>query len=123
MRILVVEDEPRLLRNIAKILREEGYAVDSAEDGEEGLYKAQNWEYDAVVLDLMLPERASNGRRRGDCNRRQLAPRPGARAAALGLSAAQRFVRLFRCARRPDQNRPDGHERQRPGILVWVLKR
>lgn len=55
MRILVVEDEPRLLQNIARILREEGYAVDTAPDGEEGLFKAEAWEYDAIVLDLMLP--------------------------------------------------------------------
>jgi two-component system OmpR family response regulator len=55
MRILVVEDEPRLLRNLAKALREEGYAVDTAETGDEGLYKAENYGYDAVVLDVMLP--------------------------------------------------------------------
>jgi two-component system OmpR family response regulator len=55
MRILVVEDEPRLLRNLAKALREEGYAVDTAETGDEGLYKAQTCDYDAMVLDIMLP--------------------------------------------------------------------
>src|SRR5262249_55977695 len=55
MRILVVEDEPRLLRNLAKALREEGYAVDTAEDGEDGLFKAQSYGYDAIVLDVMLP--------------------------------------------------------------------
>jgi two-component system OmpR family response regulator len=56
MRILVVEDEPDLLRGLAQALREEGYAVDTAPDGEEGLYKAQSWEYDALVLDIMLPK-------------------------------------------------------------------
>lgn len=56
MRILVVEDEPDLLRTIAQVLREDGYAVDQAADGEEGLYKARSWSYDAVVLDLMLPK-------------------------------------------------------------------
>src|SRR5262245_22879386 len=56
MRILVVEDEPDLLRGLAQALREEGYAVDTATDGEEGLYKAQSWEYDALVLDIMLPK-------------------------------------------------------------------
>ena len=56
MRILVVEDEPDLLRTIAQVLREDGYAVDEAADGEEGLYKASSWTYDAVVLDLMLPK-------------------------------------------------------------------
>src|ERR1700676_3798999 len=55
MRVLVVEDEPDLRRVLAQALREEGYAVDEAPDGEEGLFKAVNWEYDAVVLDLMLP--------------------------------------------------------------------
>ncbi len=55
MRILVVEDEPRLLRNLAKALREEGYAVDTAEAGDEGLYKAESYSYDAIVLDVMLP--------------------------------------------------------------------
>ncbi|MEI6606520.1 MAG: response regulator transcription factor [Verrucomicrobiota bacterium] len=55
MRILVIEDEADLLASLAKALREEGYAVDSATDGEEGLYKAQSWDYDALVLDVMLP--------------------------------------------------------------------
>ena len=57
MRVLVVEDEPELLSVIARALREEGYAVDEAADGDEGLYKATSWDYDAVVLDLMLPGR------------------------------------------------------------------
>ncbi len=55
MRILLIEDEADLLTGLAKALREEGYAVDTAADGEEGLYKVQNAEYDAVVLDVMLP--------------------------------------------------------------------
>lgn len=55
MRILVIEDEADLLASLAKALREEGYAVDTAADGEEGLYKARSWEYDALVLDVMLP--------------------------------------------------------------------
>ena len=55
MRILVTEDEPRLLANLAKALREEGYAVDTASTGDDGLYKAQNYNYDALVLDVMLP--------------------------------------------------------------------
>ncbi len=56
MRILIVEDEPDLLRSLAQALREEGYAVDTAADGEEGLYKAESWDYDAIVLDVMLPK-------------------------------------------------------------------
>jgi len=55
MRILVVEDEPRLLRSLAKALREEAYAVDVAAAGDEALYKAENYDYDAIVLDIMLP--------------------------------------------------------------------
>jgi two-component system OmpR family response regulator len=55
MRILVVEDEPDLLRGLAQALREEGYAVDTAADGEDGLYKAESWDYDALILDVMLP--------------------------------------------------------------------
>jgi len=56
MRILIVEDEPDLLSSLAQALREEGYAVDTANDGEDGFYKAENYEYDAVVLDVMLPK-------------------------------------------------------------------
>ena len=55
MRILVVEDEPDLLGSLVQALREDDYAVDGAEDGEEGLYKAETYDYDAVVLDVMLP--------------------------------------------------------------------
>ncbi len=55
MRILVIEDEPRLLQNLAKVLREEGYAVDTAAAGDDGLSKAQDWDYDLVILDVMLP--------------------------------------------------------------------
>jgi two-component system OmpR family response regulator len=57
MRVLVVEDEPALLNVVAQALREAGYAVDEAADGEEGLYKATAWDYDAVVLDVMMPKR------------------------------------------------------------------
>jgi len=55
MRLLVVEDEPDLLAGLVRALRREGYAVDTAEDGEDGLYKAQSADYDAIVLDVMLP--------------------------------------------------------------------
>jgi two-component system, OmpR family, response regulator len=56
MRILIVEDEPDLLKGLTKALREEGYAVDAAPDGEEGLFKAIETAYDAIVLDVMLPK-------------------------------------------------------------------
>ena len=57
MRILVVEDEPDLLASLARALREEGYAVDTAENGEEALFKAESYDYDTIVLDVMLPKR------------------------------------------------------------------
>jgi two-component system OmpR family response regulator len=55
MRVLVVEDEPDLLASLLKAVREEGYAADGAPDGEEGLFKAETYDYDAIVLDVMLP--------------------------------------------------------------------
>jgi two-component system, OmpR family, response regulator len=56
MRLLVVEDETDLRSGLEQALREEGYAVDGAADGEEGIYKAENWDYDVIVLDVMLPK-------------------------------------------------------------------
>jgi DNA-binding response OmpR family regulator len=56
MRVLVIEDEPDLLSVLAQTLREAGYAVDTASDGREGLFKAQGGQYDALVLDLMIPQ-------------------------------------------------------------------
>lgn len=56
MRVLVVEDEPDLLDSLLQALREDGYAVDGAPDGEDGLFKAENMDYDAIVLDYMLPK-------------------------------------------------------------------
>jgi two-component system OmpR family response regulator len=55
MRLLIVEDEGDLADALKRAFVEEGFACDVAGDGEEGLYKASNWEYDAIVLDLMLP--------------------------------------------------------------------
>lgn len=55
MRILIVEDEPDLLASLAQALREEGYAVDTAANGSDGLFNAEGTDYDAIVLDVMLP--------------------------------------------------------------------
>ena len=55
MRFLLVEDEPRVARFIAKGLREQGYAIDTAPDGDEALFKASISEYDLIILDVMLP--------------------------------------------------------------------
>lgn len=55
MRLLVVEDEPKLARFIQRGLTEESFAVDVARDGEEALDRARRSAYDLVILDLMLP--------------------------------------------------------------------
>ena len=55
MRILLVEDEPEAARLLAKGLREQTYAVDVASDGRAAIFRAQTTEYDAIVLDVMLP--------------------------------------------------------------------
>ena len=57
MRILVVEDERDFARTLARALEEEGFAVDVAGDGEEGLFLATEVAYAAIVLDIMLPRR------------------------------------------------------------------
>jgi DNA-binding response OmpR family regulator len=56
VRVLVVEDERRLAAAVRRGLQAEGFAVDLAYDGEDGLHLARQGEYDAVVLDLMLPK-------------------------------------------------------------------
>ena len=56
MRILIVEDEPDLLQSLARTLREEGYAVDTADNGEDGFFHAEATDYDAIILDVMLPK-------------------------------------------------------------------
>lgn len=55
MRLLLIEDYPPLVRSLAQGLREAGYGVDIATDGESGLSLAESTAYDVIVLDLMLP--------------------------------------------------------------------
>jgi DNA-binding response OmpR family regulator len=55
MRVLLIEDEPRLAGYIQKGLSEEAFITDVASDGESGLERAQTMTYDLIVLDLMLP--------------------------------------------------------------------
>jgi DNA-binding response OmpR family regulator len=55
MRILIIEDERKVAEFIRKGLQQEGFAVDISSDGEEGAYQAEHFDYDAVILDLMLP--------------------------------------------------------------------
>jgi DNA-binding response OmpR family regulator len=56
MRVLVVEDFPPLRKTVVQGLREAGYAVDEAADGEQALWHARSDEHDVIVLDLMLPK-------------------------------------------------------------------
>jgi two-component system response regulator PhoP len=56
MRILVVEDEPNLAAQLKSRLNDEGFIVDVAGDGEEGLYFGREYDYDAAVVDLGLPK-------------------------------------------------------------------
>ena len=55
MRILVVDDEPRLAAAVQRGLEAEGFAVDVASTGDEGLSMATEVTYDVIVLDIMLP--------------------------------------------------------------------
>jgi len=57
MRVLLVEDEPSAAHVLAKGLREQSYAVDLAVDGDTAIFQAGTTDYDAVILDVMLPSR------------------------------------------------------------------
>src|SRR5688572_11477146 len=57
MRVLLIEDEPDLVAALARALSDEAFAVDVAGDGDEGLFRASEIAYDAVILDMMLPRR------------------------------------------------------------------
>ena len=56
MRVLVVEDEVKLAAYVKRGLEREGYAVDVAADGEQGLWLGSNEPYDVIILDIMLPK-------------------------------------------------------------------
>lgn len=56
MRLLIVEDEDNLREQLAERFRKEGYAVDTAADGVDGLYMASEYPFDAAVIDLGLPK-------------------------------------------------------------------
>ena len=72
MRVLLVEDYTPLRNSVAQALAEAGFAVDTAADGDVGLWHAESGEHDAIVLDIVLPKldglsllrrlRASGGR-------------------------------------------------------------
>ena len=56
MRVLVVEDDKKIASFVVKGLKQSGFAVDHCADGEEGLFMAQTVNYDAAIVDLMLPK-------------------------------------------------------------------
>ena len=56
MRVLIVEDEVKMARALRRGLEQEGYAVDTASDGEDGLFQGSENPYDVIVLDVMLPK-------------------------------------------------------------------
>jgi DNA-binding response OmpR family regulator len=56
VRLLLIEDHEPLVRALKRGLEEEGFAVDTARDGEEGAHKARTAEYDVIILDIMLPK-------------------------------------------------------------------
>lgn len=56
MKILVVEDDPKISSLVAKGLRENGWTVETAADGKAGLQRAQEIPFDAIVADVMMPE-------------------------------------------------------------------
>lgn len=55
MRVLLVEDEKRIANFVAKGLRENAFAVDVAETGEDAYYKAEIYTYDVIILEVMIP--------------------------------------------------------------------
>lgn len=56
MRLLLVEDDPRIARKVASVLEESGYAVDPVADGEEAWFRGDTEDYDLAILDLGLPK-------------------------------------------------------------------
>ncbi|MBR8105055.1 heavy metal response regulator transcription factor [Burkholderia multivorans] len=56
MKVLIIEDEPKVVEYLKSGLTEEGWVVDTALDGEDGAWKAVEFDYDVVVLDVMLPK-------------------------------------------------------------------
>ena len=100
MRLLIVEDEPRLAESLAAALTAAGYAVDTAADGGRGDFLAQTEHYDAVVLDLGLPG-VDGLTLRGNDGRRG----KGGKAASP--------CRFQQCRRRPC---PDDHN---PPLLIF----
>lgn len=56
MKVLVIEDDRDVRDSLIQVLRDESFIVDAVADGAEGLYRAKEWQYDLLILDVMLPE-------------------------------------------------------------------
>ncbi len=78
MRILVVEDEKKVASFIQRGLEEEGFQVDVADDGEEGLYMAESNPYDLILMDLDAAEDGWPGRHPRTAQKGDHAPRSSA---------------------------------------------
>ena len=63
-RILLVDDEPLIVKGLKFALESDGYETDSAGDGEQALEKIQNGNFDLILLDVMLPKMSGIGRMR-----------------------------------------------------------
>ena len=81
MRVLVVEDEKALNRVISKRLEKEGYSVDSCFDGEDAIHYLRMGEFDAVIMDIMMPRLSGI-----DAVKRMRAAGNGTRRRSRGLS-------------------------------------
>lgn len=100
MRILIIEDEAPLLERVAAQLREQGYAVDTADDGRNGLYLGQEYPLDAAVVDLGLPDL------------------PGIEVIRRWRAAGRRFPILILTARGRWQDKVEGLEAGADDYLV-----
>ena len=151
--VLLVEDDPKLAGAVARGLRHEGYAVDPVPDGDAALMRARVWDYDAIVLDVMLPGRdgfeaaprcaSANAGRRSSCS-----PPAGRSATASAASTwaptttwpspldfGELLARLRALVRRAPASRaarlevgdlvvdPSTHEVARAGVAVALTAR
>ena len=104
MRILLVEDEPSAARMLAKGLREQSYAVDIATDGEAALYQLSIYDYDLVILDVMLPHKDG------------LQVSREMRSLGLSTPVLMAFYYILRAL-----NLPSGSEIIFPALTFWVV--
>ena len=137
MRVLLVEDEVKMARALRRGLEHEGHAVDAADDGDEALRRALENEYDAIVLDVMLPgrdgfsvcrelavERPVGAGPDADRARRGRGPDPRARRRRRRLP--RQAVRVRRAARAPARAGAAGRrpsDRPRSPSATWCSTR